>query len=88
MIERRDSHGSANRRFEEGAKIYNISDIMYTFFWSSELAEPAVFVIEARIENGQTGRLLADAVSIKDSAELPEQIIKSRWMHSYYLDVM
>jgi len=47
-----------------------------------------IFRVEIKTESGETGWLAIDAISIKDSAELPDVISKRLWTNSYYLDVL
>jgi len=44
--------------------------------------------IEVQIENGISGWLAINAISVKDSISLPEEITDYNWIHSYYLDVL
>ena len=44
--------------------------------------------VVVKTENGISGWLATDAISVKDSVALPEEITEKRWTHSYYLDVL
>jgi len=72
---------------DEGTIISHISNASHFFDRSSGVPVP-VFMVEVQTESGLTGWLAADAVSVRNSVTLPERIIKSRWTHSYYLDVL
>jgi len=47
-----------------------------------------VFMVEVQTESELAGWLADDAVSVMDSVALSGRITKSRWAHSYYLDVL
>lgn len=44
--------------------------------------------VGVQTKSGIDGWLAEDAISIKDSVELPKEITDNYWSHSYYLDVL
>jgi hypothetical protein len=44
--------------------------------------------VEIKKEDGKTGWLAANAISVVNSELLPDEITNNRWTHSYYLDVL
>ena len=78
-----DSRFGTVARLDEGTVIASFTSVS----WATTGTDP-LYIIKVQTESGLSGWLAADAISVKDSAELPAEITDYDWMQSYFLDVL